>query len=236
MLYIDCLSDFVLFNRFFTFIMKFNVLCLFVLQFFYIIQTRFFELCSKTTTEESIRNNFSEYGTIEDIWIVKNKQSGENKGVAYVKFSKTSEAAAAQDELNGKTIDNEERPIKVLVASNRESGSGRSENEEERYLRLFIVVNKPMTKEEIQSEFEEYGDIEFVTFVKDKVTRESKGFAYVKYKNFTGAAKAYENCPQKYKAVFATPRSNDSYEDRRARPLKRPGRGMDVIFVGPSID
>lgn len=38
-------------------------------------------------------------------------------GVAYVKFSKTSEAAKALEEMNGKLIGKSQRPIKVLVAS-----------------------------------------------------------------------------------------------------------------------
>lgn len=40
-------------------------------------------------------------------------------GVVYIKFSKTSEAAKALEEMNGKTLGNPpgSRPLKVLVAS-----------------------------------------------------------------------------------------------------------------------
>jgi len=41
----------------------------------------------------------------------------ENKGIAYVKFSKTSDAAKAQEEMNGKTIGKMDRTLKVLVAA-----------------------------------------------------------------------------------------------------------------------
>lgn len=37
--------------------------------------------------------------------------------MAYIKFSKTSEAARALEEMNGKLIGKSQRPIKVLVAS-----------------------------------------------------------------------------------------------------------------------
>jgi len=37
-------------------------------------------------------------------------------GIAYVKFSKTSEAAAAMEALDGKHVGNGPRPIKVLIA------------------------------------------------------------------------------------------------------------------------
>lgn len=117
--------------------------------------SRLFIICNKTNTEEEFRESFSKFGAIEEIWIVKDKLSGEHKGrvgrasetavlhslslaahthshastarpsvrppflpgVAYVKFSKTSEAAKALEEMNGKLIGQSQRPIKVLVAS-----------------------------------------------------------------------------------------------------------------------
>lgn len=54
-------------------------------------------------------------------------------------------------------------------------------NEEERLLRLFCVVPKTMTDSELREHFEQFGDIDYVSIVKDRETKESKGFAYVKY-------------------------------------------------------
>lgn len=42
---------------------------------------------------------------------------GENKGITYIKFSKTSDAARAQEEMNGRTIGSLDRTLKVLVAA-----------------------------------------------------------------------------------------------------------------------
>lgn len=84
--------------------------------------------------------------------------------------------------MNGKTIGpSGSRPLKVLVASSRNQGSGRMENEQEKYVRLFVIVPKNMTEEELREEFEKYGEIDSVTMIRDKVTRECKGFAYIKY-------------------------------------------------------
>lgn len=63
----------------------------------------------------------------------------------------------------------------------RNQGSGRTENEHEKYVRLFVIVPKNMTEEDLRSEFEEYGPLESVSMIRDKVTRECKGFAYVKF-------------------------------------------------------
>lgn len=79
--------------------------------------SRLFIICNKAHTEEDFREAFSQYGDIEDIWVVKDKRSGENKGIAYIKFSKTSDAAKAQEEMNGKTIGSLDRTLKVLVAA-----------------------------------------------------------------------------------------------------------------------
>ncbi|XP_055608222.1 RNA-binding protein 45 isoform X2 [Uranotaenia lowii] len=169
--------------------------------------SRLFIICSKSMTEDLLREHFGKYGLIEEIWIVKDRQSGDAKGVAYIKFSKTSEAAQALEEMNGKTIGDNSRPIKVLVAANRQQGSRKqTENEEEKYLRLFVLIPKEMSEESLRDEFGEYGSIENVTIIRDKVTKEGKGFAYVKFARFTHAARAFEGCDAKYKAVFAEPK------------------------------
>ncbi|KAL9700866.1 hypothetical protein quinque_004307 [Culex quinquefasciatus] len=169
--------------------------------------SRLFIICSKSVTEENLREHFSKFGEIEEVWIVKDRQSGDAKGVAYIKFSKTSEAAKALEEMNGKTIGDNSRPIKVLVAANRQQGSRKqTDNEEEKYLRLFVLIPKEMSEESLREEFGQYGTIDNVTIIRDKVTKEGKGFAYVKFSRFTHAARAFEDCDAKYKAVFAEPK------------------------------
>lgn len=79
--------------------------------------SRLFIICNKAHTEEDFREAFSPFGEIEDIWVVKDKQTGENKGIAYIKYAKTSDAAKAQEEMNGKTIGTLDRTLKVLVAA-----------------------------------------------------------------------------------------------------------------------
>lgn len=78
--------------------------------------SRLFVVCSKSNSEEEFHNAFSSFGKIEDIRILKDRD-GSSKGVAYIKFSKTSEAASACEGMNGKTIGNSPRPIKVLIAA-----------------------------------------------------------------------------------------------------------------------
>lgn len=170
--------------------------------------SRLFIICSKQLSEEDFRNAFSKFGEIEEIWVVKDRQTGERKGVTYIKFLKTSAAAQALETMNGKIIGDTSRPIKVMIAASREQGAKRDGNEEEKIQRLFVIVPKSMTDDDLYNTFKIYGDIDYAMIIKDKETRESKGFAYIKYFKFTHAANAFEQCDRKFKAVFAEPRKS----------------------------
>lgn len=63
-----------------------------------------------------------------------------------------------------------------------------------------------MTDSDLEKEFSEYGAIDYAQVVKDRNTNESKGFGYVKFKKISSAAKAFEECDKKFKAVFAEPK------------------------------
>ena len=75
--------------------------------------SRVFVVCSKEHKDEEIRQAFEQYGTVEDVWMVKDRMTKENKGICYVKFDKASSAALAIESLDGKTIGEEKKPIKV---------------------------------------------------------------------------------------------------------------------------
>lgn len=129
-------------------------------------------------------------------------RDGSSKGVAYIKYGKTSEAAIACETMNGEQIDNSSRPIKVLIAASRQMGSGSAKNrEDEKSQRLFIITPKGIalllrkiifqlivielldfTEEKLTSEFGTYGAIDDVTIVRDRQTRDGKQFAYIKFK------------------------------------------------------
>ncbi|KAJ9587522.1 hypothetical protein L9F63_028225, partial [Diploptera punctata] len=78
--------------------------------------SRLFVLCSRNTTEEELLSAFQKYGTIEQIWIVKDTVTKEPKGITYIKFSKTSEAALALEEMNGCCIGSQSKPLTIKIA------------------------------------------------------------------------------------------------------------------------
>jgi len=177
--------------------------------------SRLFIVCGKQIDEDQFKEAFGAYGKIEEVWLLRDRHTKAPKGIAYIKFSKTSEAATAMEEMNGRCIASCPRPLKVLIAHARDQGSKRELNEEERLLRLFVVVPKNIKESELEEHFGAFGDIDYVSIVKDRNTKESKGFAYIKYHRMSHAAKAFEDCERSYKPVFADPKPKQGdYKDK----------------------
>ncbi|KAG0713966.1 RNA-binding protein 45 [Chionoecetes opilio] len=59
--------------------------------------SRLFIVCGKSITEEDFRESFSKHGTIEEIWVVKDRTTEEPKGIAGVKKEKKSVNCFARD-------------------------------------------------------------------------------------------------------------------------------------------
>ncbi|XP_078320418.1 RNA-binding protein 45-like isoform X1 [Crassostrea virginica] len=171
--------------------------------------SRLFILCGKGIKEEAFKEAFEKFGTVEDIWIVKDRKTNEEKGVVYVKFSKASEAALAMEEMNMKTLPGHPKPLKVLVASSKREGAVRDPREDEKNLRLFVICPKSYTKDDLKKEFEQYGDIDSVMVVSDKHTGEKKGFGYIRFHRPYHAALAFENCDPSFKPKFADPKHSE---------------------------
>ncbi|XP_072935363.1 RNA-binding protein 45-like [Epargyreus clarus] len=194
--------------------------------------SRIFVVCDKRLRETDLRPAFERFGTIEDLFMPKNRVTGESNGVAYIRYSKTSSAANAIREMHLKTIKNESKLMKVMVATNKNEKPLSSS--EDRHTRLFIKVPRAATELDISQHFENFGKVASVFLQRDKLTDENKGFAYVKYDNFVDAARAFEECDRSYKPVFAVPRdelkrsrnsldSNNLHtgsQDRPADPFK----------------
>ena len=82
---------------------------------------------SFTTTEDELRQAFSEHGAVAEVKIVTDRETGRPRGFAFVEMANANEAAAAIKELNfreigGRSITvNEARP---KTDKPRRAGSG----------------------------------------------------------------------------------------------------------------
>lgn len=164
---------------------------------------------SRSITEDELRESFAVFGDIQGVWVVKDKQTKESKGISYVKFAKSSQACLAMEEMHGKVLVDGTKPIKVFIAQSRSSTRHRDVEDEE-LTRIFVMIPKTFSEEDLKNTFKEYGDIEYCVIIKNKFTGESKGLGYVRYYKPSQAAVAIENCDKAYRAILAEPRTKSS--------------------------
>ena len=72
---------------------------------------------SYKTTADGLRTLFAEFGEVESVNLITDRDTGRSKGFAFVEMGTEEEAQAAITALNGKTVD--QREIKVDKAKPR---------------------------------------------------------------------------------------------------------------------
>ena len=70
------------------------------------------------TNDDSMKDFFSQVGTVVSANVITDRETGRSKGFGFVEMSSDDEAKAAVDQLNGKDLDG--RPIVVSEARPRE--------------------------------------------------------------------------------------------------------------------
>jgi RNA recognition motif-containing protein len=73
---------------------------------------------SYKTTEQDLRTMFNEVGSVMFVEVIKDRQTGDPKGFAFVTMNSQEEADKAISTFNGKIVD--ERPLRVNIAKPRE--------------------------------------------------------------------------------------------------------------------
>jgi RNA recognition motif-containing protein len=73
---------------------------------------------SKSTTEENLNALFSQAGDVTSVDIIKDRQSGESKGFAFITMSAQSQADKAVSMFNSHVL--HEHPLKVGLAKPRD--------------------------------------------------------------------------------------------------------------------
>lgn len=72
---------------------------------------------SYSTNDESLKEFFSQFGTVSSATVITDRMSGRSKGFGFVEYENDSEAQAAIDQSSGKELDgrtivvNEARPM-----------------------------------------------------------------------------------------------------------------------------
>ncbi len=77
---------------------------------------------SYTTTEDDLRTLFFQAGTVASVALIKDRDSGQSKGFAFVEMSTQAEAQKAISMFNGFNMGN--RELRVSLARPREERGG----------------------------------------------------------------------------------------------------------------
>ncbi len=77
---------------------------------------------SYSTTEDELRTLFSQAGTVASVALIKDRDTGQSKGFAFVEMSNQVEAEKAISMFNGHSMG--QRELKVSLARPREERSG----------------------------------------------------------------------------------------------------------------
>lgn len=79
---------------------------------------------SYSTTEDGIRSAFSQFGTVDSVDVIVDRNTGRSRGFGFVEMSDDAEARAAINGLNGKDLDG--RSLNVNEAKPRAEQPKRS--------------------------------------------------------------------------------------------------------------
>jgi RNA recognition motif-containing protein len=162
----------------------------------------------RNMSEQELKQMFEEYGSIYQLNILRDKQTGESKGCCFVTFFTRKSALDAQNAL--KTLNGMHHPIQMKPAD--------TENRNER--KLFIgMISRTCEENDIKIMFSPYGQIEDCTVLRD-TNGKSRGCAFVTYHKRQSAVNAIKSmhhsqtmdgCSSPVVVKFAdTPRDKES--------------------------
>ena len=77
---------------------------------------------SYSSTEESVRQHFAQYGEVSAVRIIQDRETGRSRGFGFVEMPNDEEAKAAIAALDGKDVDG--RAVKLNEAQPRPERSG----------------------------------------------------------------------------------------------------------------
>lgn len=73
---------------------------------------------SYNTSESGLQQLFEQYGTVDEVFLARDRETGRSRGFAFVTMNNDTEAQAAIEATNGQQLDG--RPLKVNEAQPRE--------------------------------------------------------------------------------------------------------------------
>lgn len=76
------------------------------------------------TDEEALRQAFSQYGQVDNVNIVRDRDTGQPRGFAFVEMANDNEAETAMQQLNGQNLDGRNLTVNEARPKTERGGGG----------------------------------------------------------------------------------------------------------------
>ncbi len=77
-----------------------------------------------SATEQTLQDTFSQWGTVDSVNVITDRDTGQSRGFGFVEMSSDSEAQKAIQELNGSSLDGREITVNEAKPQQKRSGGG----------------------------------------------------------------------------------------------------------------
>eukprot|EP00455_Lapot_gusevi_P019364 TRINITY_DN2074_c0_g1_i1.p1 TRINITY_DN2074_c0_g1~~TRINITY_DN2074_c0_g1_i1.p1 ORF type:complete len:293 (-),score=132.91 TRINITY_DN2074_c0_g1_i1:262-1140(-) len=144
------------------------------------------------TSQETLEDYFRQYGEIVECAVIKDKNTGKNKGYGFVTY-RTAEEARGALENPSPQLDNRTVSVSLAAAGKVATTPSISQyNRDDPAARKLFVrqLNFETDEGRLADFFSQYGEVAEVFIFRDKATNKSKGHAFVTFKNSDSAAAA----------------------------------------------
>ena len=122
------------------------------------------------TTEDSLRNYFSQYGEVVDCSVMRDTTTMRSRGFGFLTFKDAkcvNEVMLREHYLDGKMID----PKRAIPR-----------DEQEKTVKIFVGgIPQDISEEEFKEFFEQYGEVVDATLMLDKETGRPRGFGFITF-------------------------------------------------------
>eukprot|EP00917_Polyrhabdina_sp_WS-2016_P028602 GHVP01060951.1.p1 GENE.GHVP01060951.1~~GHVP01060951.1.p1 ORF type:complete len:524 (-),score=98.85 GHVP01060951.1:640-2088(-) len=167
--------------------------------------------------ENALKPVFEEFGKVVEVAIIRDKITQNHKGSAFVRMMSLTAGDAAIRALNNiKVLDPAVGPVQVRYAQGEAEKlglSGENNNPGQDQAKLFVgSLPKSISEEQLREIFSAHGQIDEIFVMKDNVTGEGKGCAFVKFAYKEQAIAAIKNL----NAAFTVPGGPRTIEVRFA--------------------
>lgn len=78
------------------------------------------------TTEADLRTAFGQFGSVTDVYIASDRETGRPRGFAFVTFSTDTESKLATEKMNGADLDGRQLTVNEAKPKEAMGGGGRS--------------------------------------------------------------------------------------------------------------